>query len=130
MVITEKNFKSVAGRVKKFIKSDRNYLVWHQWTGGMRKRIGTTIPMDYDDDLFSLIHNPPKRYNTQHDAYEVECRVVDDMILINYVDKMDDSCGFDLTIGDEIRFYGNRIVTKTKSVVPKYKYCYEVLQIN
>lgn len=133
IVITQQNCRMVHGRLVKFFHRHENFLVWHQFDGGMRKRIGHYIMLDEDisgkmvpwkfDDMRS-VHNIQIRSNNpfevlriifEHDRYDPD----------DY-----DYEGFVLSIGDEVLFLGSRIVVKTRMrIIEGYDYLYQCFQI-
>ena len=126
MVITEKNITQIAGRVKKFIKPDRTYRVWHRWSGGMKKRFNPNILTTYGEK-----HNTMSGECCNFEfKYDSDCKV----ICITFEEPRCEGCAIDccgicLHVGDKIEFYGNRINVRIPSIITRSDYCYQTIQI-
>lgn len=63
IVITEKNYNAICGRLKKFFKHE-DFMVWHCTYGGMRKRIAAKVSLGtYGSEVFNTIR--------EHDGVQV-----------------------------------------------------------
>lgn len=113
IVITEKNYRQVAGRLKKFF-AHKNFIVWHTFNGGMRPRFNHHF---YSQFIHSVI-------DTKREYYDVQVMYNNKYLCIylNY------DQAFIIDYGDEILFLGSRIVIKSHEHVPD-RYVYETFQI-
>lgn len=126
VVITEQNKASIIGMLKKFF-AHKDFIYWHTFNGGMKKRIHhhifTSNPGD-EDKLF--------KYDTKTVYYNTEASVNDDGELNIYLSAGE---GAEIGVGDEISFLGNRIIIKSPWEHRDYKHtylyeCYQILSKN
>lgn len=114
--ITEKNYKQIFGRVKKFFKGVKAFETWSSYDCGGRKRIPHTFIMD------------GKVYDTKLSVQHVTIYDKADFIGIQYFsDSLDGGNYYFLEIGDEISFNGNRITVKKKDY-GEFHYRYTTFQ--
>ena len=112
IVITEKNYRQVAGRLKKFF-AHKNFIVWHTFNGGMRSRFNCKIYF-------------PHIINTKREYYNVSILdTIDGLPII----KFNELESFYVSYGDEILFLGSRIVIKSYGGYSGNMYIYETFQI-
>lgn len=119
IVITKKNAKWVFSRLEKFFRH-KNFLCWHQFSGGMKKRIGHIVrggrySDGYSFDVMRKYHNVELRYPEPKFGPGL---IVD----LNYDE------GLLIKPGDSVAFLGNRIILKQKDGVIG-TYCYQCFQI-
>lgn len=132
--ITEDNIKRIAGQLRKFFLASKipgrfcgrdEVLVWHQWTGGMKKRIGHVI------DVVDFFDGHHEAFDTMRTCTSFSIRETANSILIEFYNGTSDEPSlFSIHIGDNIAFVGNRIIVKTRSLIEEYKYLYMCFQIN
>ena len=117
VVITEENKKQVYGRLEKFFKH-QNFVIWHQFDCGMKKRLGHYINVKepFEDVL--------QKYDVMREANGCSC--------YNYVKTFSiygsyevfsvhyGDCVTEFKVGDEVLFLGNRIIVKQP-----FKHCIE-----
>jgi len=125
VVITEKNFNHIVAKLTKFFEHE-NIACWHQFRGGMKKRIHSMIR----DSRFG-------KFDTMRFYDNVQVKPVhtaDNKKFIR-IDLRDDSFnyeGFLLEVGYEIAFIGNRIIVKRpykRLGFDKEGFLYECFQI-
>ena len=110
IVITEKNYRQVAGRLKKFFAHKR-YSVWSDWNCGMKKRI--------HKNEYGYI--PPINFSHVSATYD------NNLFIINLSDKI----SIPILCYDEILFLGNRvIIKKLEGYIYGIDYAYICIQNN
>lgn len=120
IVITEKNKNWVYGRLKKFFGHQR-FVCWHQFSGGMRKRIGHVIELSSSRQKIDIRRYRNIRYNM--------CEVGGKEYLRIHISPNE---GMVFYPGTEVWFLGDRILTKEpmpSSFRPGRNYCYMCYQI-
>lgn len=120
--ITDKNFMSIAGRVKKFMHH-QDVVTWHNYRNGRR------IQAD-----FIMTHNRSERIRPIQRYTGPEIQIVtpkSEPIFNRYFIRflLDEDNGGIIHIGDEIKFDGNRICIKSEYFIRgKGQYFYQVFQ--
>lgn len=110
IIITERNYRQVAGRLKKFFKHKR-YSVWSDWNCGMKKRIQKN----------ECGYIPPINFS----QVNVTCN--NNLFIINLSDKI----SIPILWYDEILFLGNRIIIKKlEGYIYGIDYAYICIQNN
>ena len=101
VVITEKNKNQVFGRLMKFF-DHQDFIVWHQFSGGMRKRPGHMIKLTKSDHIVNVRRPYYSIFYEKRNVGQVEyLRVV-----------MSPMEAMAICVGHEVWFLGNRIVIK------------------
>ena len=121
IVITDKNYRWVFSRLKKFFDHE-NFVCWHQWGGGMRKRLGHIVEIRRPD-------MPAYKTNVTRRYYQVRTRIyldIPEKPLFHVT--LDFDSGLGLIPGDAVAFLGNRIIIRTWNVALN-QYLYECFQI-
>lgn len=114
--ITEKNYKQIFGRVKKFFKGYKAFETWSSYDCGGHKRIPHTFKMD------------GKVYDTKISIQQVTIYDKTDFVGVQYFsDSLECGNYYFLEIGDEISFNGNRITVKKKDY-GEFHYRYTTFQ--
>ena len=114
--ITEKNYKKIFGRVKKFFKGYKAFETWSSYDCGGSKRIPHTFKMD------------GKVYDTKISIQQVTIYDKTDFVGVQYFsDSLEGGNYYFLEIGDEISFNGNRITVKKKDY-GEFHYRYTTFQ--
>ena len=105
VVITEKNYRQVVGRLNKFF-THPEFECWHCIDGGMKKRIKPTV--------FALGSNLSTKTNFFQHRFDV---ITEDLQRYAVVARLKiGRCGtFPFCFGTEVYFLGSRIIT-TQSV--------------
>lgn len=135
MKITEKNIDMINGRLKKFFSLDFHFYEWHTFSSKKCMSKGKVSTKE-DNFLYLNKRKTHKRvftklvvrsYRFYKDSKEIEIIFSDSILGFN-----ESNCY--LTIGDEILFKGNRIITKEKDSIfqkegKNYAYsCYQILR--
>ena len=104
--ITENNANWIIGRLNRFFRH-KNFIVWHQFNGGMKKRISRYLkfphnkytPYTYDINTSSLYLN-------------VELFPVSDIKYPDVIARitLSDCSMVVIALGDRVTFLGNRII--------------------
>lgn len=114
IIITQDNYKQVAGRLRRFFYNEKRYVgrsmtVWHTFSGGMRKRIPVYAFKNTYHDV--TMYDNKNEFTIRYGVGNVHR----------------------FQIGEEVWFLGNRIIVKSKwdSIHPednkKYLYmCYQI----
>lgn len=103
MKITEKNYKQVCKKLKKFF-SHKSFIEWHTYRGGLKKRISDNIAFE---------SGTTKRQKLK--IVDVASRDNGAMIFFSYLLGESKLMGnHHIHIGDEILFCGNRVIIKEK----------------
>lgn len=126
--LSEKNILHVGGMIKKFFNKHKNFIAWHQFNCGMKKRIGYDINIRMPGDTEDMF------VSTNRKVCNIECKINKNCsypISIGYIDNYEEYCGFGLKVGDKVSFIGNRIMFRTKEPFGngKYRYLYQCYQI-
>lgn len=125
VVITEKNFNHIVAKLTKFFEHE-NIACWHQFRGGMKKRIHRMIRNTRFDKI-----------DTMRFYYDVQVKTVTTVdnercIKIILRDDCLDYEGILLKVGYKIAFIGNRIIIRTpykRFGFHKEGFLYECFQI-
>lgn len=117
-VVSKENALVVKGRLKKFF-GHGSFVVWHQWDGGMRKRLGRYVTLFTGCSVCV-----ERRYSG---VEVVEHSEFPDVVLGVRLSHDD---GLVIKLGDEVWFLGNRVILKTKSPLSNHDYLYECFQID
>ena len=122
ITVTEKNIKSINGRLKRFFKHG-DFMVWHNFDCGMKKHISRyidiNIPGHYEKHVDTMY---PYRGITVHE------RVYSDKITTLYIEMNYDE-GFRIKPGMKVAFLGNRVIIRSDFLSSIHKYCYQCFQI-
>lgn len=117
-------------RLEKFFAHE-DFLVWHSFGGGMRKRVGSRFYLKGENCI----------YNSKRKYYNVTTKNGVDLIKENprFCVYMNDAEGFGVAIGDELLFAGNRVIFKRpvvfyyldskKELQANKTFCYQCFQI-
>lgn len=135
MKITEKNIDMINGRLKKFFVGGRNFYEWHTFSSKRCMSKGKVSTKE-DDFLRSNKREKGKVYFTKLVVRNYQFYKDSKEIEIIFSDRI---LGYEeyycyLTIGNEILFKGNRIITKEKDSIfqkegKNYAYsCYQILR--
>ena len=125
ITITEKNMKSIHGRLKKFFynKNYTGFEEWHNFDCGFKKHISPLIYIGKDKIRNVLKYPSP-------DAVEYNPKGTVPGISYSYISlRLTASDGDSLHIGDKIAFCGNRIIYRTKCSWGNHKFIYTVFQV-
>lgn len=125
ITISEKNMKSVCGRLRKFFynKNHTGFEEWHNFDCGFKKHISPLIYIGKDKIRNVLKYPSP-------DAVEYNPKGTVLGIGYSYILlRLTASDGDSLRTGDKIAFCGNRIIYRTKCSWGKHKYIYTVFQV-
>lgn len=125
ITITEKNMKSVYGRLRKFFynKNHTGFEEWHNFDCGFKKHISPLIYIGKDKIRNVLKYPSP-------DVVEYNPKGTVAGIGYSYISlRLTASDGGSLHTGDKIAFCGNRIICRTKGFFGGYKYIYTVFQV-
>lgn len=135
--VTEENYKWIFSKVTKFFEGREGFTSWHQFYGGMKKRVRTVhnnrkfptfyhignLDRNFVPDSERVIHT--YQYGFEVCSHEDEDHIPEDVLVV----RMNDDEGFCIHPGDKVAFLGNRILIRTESAVNPYKYCYQMFQI-
>lgn len=120
VIITEKNFDSVASRMIKFFDG-ADIIQWHSFDCGMKRHIPT-------DFVMNIGRNEGKRFRCVYRYPHVSAKVVKSAEAKYIAIRLNSGCGWRYQIGDIIKFCGDRIQTRTKFLAGNFKWCYDVYQ--
>lgn len=125
ITITEKNIKSVYGRLRKFFYNNNHtgFEEWHNFDCGFKKHISPFIYIG--DEKIRNINNYPSPNSIEYKKKGTVSGISDDYILL----RLTASDGDSLHIGDKIAFCGNRVIYRTKCSWGGHKYIYTVFQV-
>lgn len=121
IVITEKNFNSVAARMVKFFNS-ADIIQWHSFDCGMKQH----IPTDF------ITNSEIERGKHIRCVYRYPCvsAKVGESAGRKYIAiRLNNDCGWCYEIGDVVKFCGNRIQTRTKFIGSGFEWCYDTYQL-
>lgn len=127
LTVTEKNFNFIAGRLMKFF-NHKNFVSWYQLSGGVKKRISTTINRE---DM--TCHYSNVKFEVGEDLF------TGNPVMVYYLSHNDTGS---IIIGDKVAFLGNSVIIRTRynsyideidlifcNKVAIDKYLYECFQI-
>ena len=125
--MTDDNFPYLASRIKKFFHH-RDIVYWHNFDCGSKHHIQGDFSMRNCDSKEII------RVRPIHLHYNVKCQIVtpkSDPVCNDHFLRIRFGEGYGglIMLGDCIGFGGNRLHVKTRSVVPPYRYQYDVFQI-
>lgn len=125
ITITEKNMKSVYGRLKKFFynKNHTGFEEWHNFDCGFKKHISPLIYIE--KDKIRNIHKYPSPDSVEYNPKGTVAGISYSYILL----RLTASDGDSLCVGDKIAFCGNRIIYRTKGFFGGHKFIYTVFQV-
>lgn len=119
--ITEENFMSVAGRIKKFFDHG-DVVTWHNYRNS--RHIQGDFPMLHDRNTRI---RPIQRYTSP--KITIVTPKTEPIFNKNFIRmSLDEENGGCINIGDEVSFHGNRIHLKTKNLIRNSPFAYEVFQ--
>ncbi len=121
IVITEKNFNSVAARMVKFFNG-ADIIQWHSFDCGMKRH----IPTDF------ISNSEIERGKHIRCVYRYPCvsAKVGESAGRKYIAiRLNNDCGWCYEIGDVVKFCGNRIQTRTKFIGSGFEWCYDTYQL-
>lgn len=120
IVVTEYNFNMIVSKLEKFL-SHRKFRTWHQFKGGMHKRIGHYVCIELSEGIklnvmrSVLVWKCEKRYHTGKPIFAI---YADDIVKL-------------VRLGMTVWFLGNRVIFKEPySLLPERKYLYTCFQID
>jgi hypothetical protein len=117
--ITEKNYKQIFGRVKKFFKTNKEYESWYSYDCGKNRKM----------PKYFKAEQGPIATNEEIEVLEIINNEITAVLTIKYRIKHF-AYYHGLKIGDSIIFLGNRIMIKQKTHKnPIFKYVYYIYQI-
>lgn len=125
ITITERNIKSVYGRLKKFFYNNNHtgFEEWHNFDCGFKKHISPIIYIGKDK-----IRNVHKYPSPNAVKYRYKGTVPG--ISYSYISLMLTAAdGDSLHIGGKIAFCGNRVIYRTKCNWGDHNYIYTVFQV-
>ena len=123
IVITDKNYRWVFSKLKKFFDHE-NFVCWHQWGGGMRKRLGHIIEIHspgypaYKVDVTRQYHRVSSTVEETFDGDPLF------RVSLNY----DNALAIIPNRGIAVSFLGNRVIIKRYDKFSD-RYLYECFQI-
>ena len=125
IVITEKNFRSVAGRIVKFFKG-ADVIQWHSFDCGMKRHIPTDFVMNIGEEKrrVKCIYRYPCT-----SAFACISPTNGEPIIRIYLIE-GSACV--LKLGDVVKFCGNRVQVKTKFIGGEYggfQWLYDTYQL-
>lgn len=121
IVITKKNFNSVASRMIKFFNG-ADIIQWHSFDCGMKRHIPTDFISDVGEEKGKHIRC----------VYRYPCvsAKVSEFAGRKYIAiRLNNDCSLCCKIGDVIKFCGNRVQIRTKFFVDGFEWCYETYQL-
>lgn len=125
ITITERNIKSVYGRLKKFFYNNNHtgFVEWHNFDCGFKKHISPIIYIG--KDKIRNVHQYPSP-----NAVKYRHKGTMPGISYSYISLMLTAAdGDSLHIGDKIAFCGNRVIYRTKCNWGDHNYIYTVFQV-
>lgn len=125
VTITEKNIKSVCGRLKKFFYNNNHtgFEEWHNFDCGFKRHISPLIYIG--NNKIKNVLQYPSPETIEYKQKGTVSGISYSYILLRFTASDGDS----LHIGDKIAFCGNRVVYRTKCFWGDYKYIYTVFQV-
>lgn len=125
ITITEKNIKSVYGRLKKFFYNNNHtgFEEWHNFDCGFKRHISPIIHIG--KNKVRNIHKYPSPDAIKYNHKGTVPGIVHSYVLLILTAVNRDA----LHIGDKISFCGNRIIYRTESSLGNCKYIYTVFQV-
>lgn len=126
ITLTEKNIKSVYGRIRKFFYNNHltGFECWHNFDCGFKKHISPIIYTGEGKKINVKREYPSPKY--------IEYRRKGTVPYFNYSYislMLTATSGDSLRVGDKIAFCGNRIIYRTKFFCGNHKYIYTVFQV-
>ena len=125
ITITEKNMKSVYGKLKKFFYNNNQtgFEEWHNFDCGFKKHISPIIQIGENKIRNVLKYPSPNAIEYRHKGTVPG-------IGYSYISLMLTATNRDsLHIEDKIAFCGNRIIYRTKCCWGDHKYIYTTFQV-
>lgn len=127
IIITEKNFHSIAGRLVKFFNG-KDIIQWHSFNCGMKRHIPTDFIMDIGTDEEKKEERVKCVYRYSCVSASKSISPVDGTPII--IIRLIKGSACVIRLGDVVRFCGNRVQLKQEFIGdPKYKWIYTTYQL-
>ena len=121
IIITEKNFNSVASRMIKFFDG-ADIIQWHSFDCGMKRHIPTDFISDFGEEKRKHIKCVRRYPCVSAKVGELDGR--------KYIAiRLNKDCGWCYEVGDVIKFCGNRVQTRTNFLGSSFQWCYTTYQL-
>lgn len=121
IIITEKNFDSVAARLVKFFDG-ADIIQWHSFDCGMKRHIPTDFIMNSHIEGI-------KRHRCVYRYPCVSAKIGESAGRKYVAIRLNSDCGWCYEVGDVVKFCGNRVQTRTKFLGGDFKWCYDTYQL-
>lgn len=127
ITITERNIKSVYGRLKRFFYNNNHtgFEEWHNFDCGFKKHISPIIYIG-KNKIRNTNEYPAPDY-IEYNSKETKSALRNNSSYISI--RFTKTHGTCLYVGDKIAFCGNRIIYRSEEIGGEHKYCYSVFQV-